>query len=69
MGKKYFAKKTLPMALAAIMAVSPAQAVLAASNDLDGHWAKAVMLEWQEKGLIKGYEDGTFKPNNNVTRA
>ena len=45
MGKKHFAKRTLPMALAAIMAVSPAQVVLAASNDLDGHWAKAVITE------------------------
>ena len=68
MGKKMFTKRTLPMALAAVLAISPMQ-VMAASNDLNGHWAEKVITEWQDKGLIKGYADGSFKPNNNVTRA
>lgn len=56
------------MALTAAMVLS-ATSVLAAANDLDGHWAKNVITEWQEKGLIKGYADGSFKPNNSITRA
>ena len=38
-------------------------------DDVTGHWAKA-SIEWaKEKGLIKGYPDGSFKPNNPLTRA
>lgn len=38
-------------------------------DDVSGHWAKA-SIEWaKEKGLIKGYPDGSFKPNQAVTRA
>ena len=69
MNRNYFAKRTLPMALATILAVSHAQVALAASNDLNGHWAKDVITEWQDAGLIKGYEDGSFKPDNSITRA
>lgn len=68
MGANFFKKKALPMTLTASMAFS-ATPVLAASNDLDGHWAENVITEWQDKGLIKGYADGTFKPNNSITRA
>ena len=38
-------------------------------DDVTGNWAKA-SIEWaKEKGLIKGYPDGSFKPNQAVTRA
>lgn len=38
-------------------------------DDVTGHWAKA-SIEWaMEKGLIKGYPDGSFKPNNPLARA
>ncbi|MDD3435839.1 MAG: S-layer homology domain-containing protein [Candidatus Gastranaerophilales bacterium] len=33
------------------------------------YWAAAQIKELSEKGVIVGYPDGTFKPNNNVTRA
>lgn len=40
-----------------------------AVDDVTGHWAKA-SIEWaKERGLIKGYPDGSFKPNQAVTRA
>lgn len=64
-----FSKKVLPMTLAAVMAVAPVQVMAAPSSDVAGHWAEAVITEWQGMGLIKGYEDGTFKPGNNITRA
>lgn len=38
-------------------------------SDVDGHWAEADILDLIEKGLMSGYEDGTFKPNKPVTRA
>ena len=38
-------------------------------DDVTGHWAKG-SIEWaMEKGLIKGYPDGSFKPNSPLTRA
>jgi hypothetical protein len=33
------------------------------------HWASAQIKELSESGVIIGYPDGTFKPDNNVTRA
>jgi len=68
MGKKQLSKRVLPMALAAAM-VFTSVPVMAAPNDLSGHWAEKVMTEWQEKGLIRGYEDGSVKPDNAVSRA
>lgn len=61
-------KRTLSMALAAALAFSPVQA-LAASSDIAGHWAEDVITQWENAGMISGYEDGTFRPNNSVTRA
>ena len=38
-------------------------------SDIKGHWAEAQITAWMAKGLIKGYEDGNFKPGNQITRA
>lgn len=44
-------------------------AFAAGFSDLQGHWAENQINQWANKGLTGGYEDGTFKPNNGVTRA
>lgn len=67
MGKN-FTNKLLPLALTAAMIV-PSVPAMAAPSDIAGHWAESVITQWQSKGLIQGYEDGTFKPNNTITRA
>lgn len=67
MGKN-FTKKLLPLALTAAMIV-PSVPAMAAPSDIAGHWAESVITQWQNKGLIQGYEDGTFKPGNTITRA
>lgn len=36
--------------------------------DIDGRWSKAAIEREIERGNIKGYEDGTFKPTNPITR-
>lgn len=38
-------------------------------TDISGHWAEADVLRAAELGLIGGYADGTFKPDNSLTRA
>jgi hypothetical protein len=38
-------------------------------SDIKGHWAESQLNSWKDKGLIKGYEDGTIKPNHSITRA
>ena len=38
-------------------------------TDIDGHWAKANINYAVEQGWINGYEDGTFKPDQTITRA
>ena len=38
-------------------------------NDIQGHWAEEYILKYMENGIVRGYEDGSFKPNNPITRA
>lgn len=43
--------------------------VLAQNSDIKGHWAENQLSGWVQSGLAKGYDDGQFKPDNNITRA
>jgi len=52
----------------AVIAVTPEKA-LPVLTDIAGHWAEAEIKILVEKGAIAGYPDGTFRPNNNITRA
>ena len=38
-------------------------------SDITGHWAQKNIELAAGNGWINGYEDGTFRPNNNITRA
>ncbi|WP_213595553.1 chitobiase/beta-hexosaminidase C-terminal domain-containing protein [Paenibacillus woosongensis] len=40
-----------------------------AFTDIAGHWAEDYIMRAVEKGFVSGYPDGTFEPNNPVTRA
>ncbi|MBE7049364.1 MAG: hypothetical protein E7394_01160 [Ruminococcaceae bacterium] len=37
--------------------------------DISGHWAETEIYEAAAHGWIKGYEDGTFRPDELITRA
>lgn len=38
-------------------------------SDIKDHWAEQQILDFINKGYINGYEDGTFRPDNQITRA
>lgn len=38
-------------------------------HDVEGHWAKEVIQQATLQGIVKGYADGTFKPDASITRA
>ena len=37
--------------------------------DIQSHWAKSYIEEMTDANMFKGYEDGTFKPENKLTTA
>lgn len=63
-------KRKLALFLAAMMAASslPMTAYAATFKDInDVPWAAGVISSVADKGLLSGYEDGTFRGKNNVT--
>jgi uncharacterized repeat protein (TIGR02543 family) len=38
-------------------------------NDIDGHWAREVILTSARLGLVGGYPDGSFRPDRSITRS
>lgn len=36
-------------------------------NDISDHWAKDYIIKVADNGLVTGYDDGTFRPENSVT--
>ncbi|SET91277.1 carbohydrate binding domain-containing protein [Paenibacillus sp. NFR01] len=66
-----------PLGSGPVSAAAPASAqqIVAASKlkaftDLKtDHWASQSVQRWSDLGIISGYGDGTFRPNNPVTKA
>ncbi len=38
-------------------------------TDISGHWAEKTIREYASRGILNGYEDGTFRPDNGVSVA
>ncbi len=67
-----FNKKILSGILSAVLLTSTVSVAAASfsdvANDPTVAWAVPYINEMSEKGYIKGYEDGTFKPNNTISK-
>ncbi len=62
-------KKILTLLLAMSLVLTVFAGISVSAADVDSHWAKDIILKWMEAGKIHGYEDGSFRPDNNMTRA
>ncbi len=66
-------KKLFACFLAVIIAVPlisvPTTVYGATFSDIRGHWAESYINKAVSAGFVKGYPDGTFRPDNSVTRA
>ena len=67
MNKKHYLARPAAAALSLTMLWSAVAA--APLSDIQGHWAEENITRWVEAGKLGGYEDGTFRPDNNITRA
>ena len=67
-------RRTTALMLAIVLTISsmvftPVMAASGVFTDTSGHWAETYIEKWSSKGVIVGFGDGTFKPENNVTKA
>lgn len=61
-------RRLLALLLALTLTLALAVPALGATyTDLEGHWAKSYMEDLASKGYLAGYEDGTMRPNGNIT--
>ncbi|MDF2678496.1 MAG: S-layer y protein, partial [Bacillota bacterium] len=74
--KKMSIKKLSAIILSLVMATgslglayADTQQTPATAKDYTGHWAESTIQKWVDEGKIKGYSDGSFKPDNKITRA
>ncbi len=67
-----FNKKILSGVLSAVLLASTVSVAAAGFSDVENvqavAWAKPYINEMTQKGYIRGYDDGTFKPNNTITK-
>jgi hypothetical protein len=66
---------SLMLVLCILCALLPLPSVVSSASsqdeliDIKAHWAESVIRKWVSYGLAKGYGDGRFGPNDNITRA
>ena len=67
--RKHIAKLVLLVFLLSMVLPTAAFADTDNVSDISGHWAQSTIANWLDQGLIGGYQDGTFKPDQAITRA
>src|SRR5665647_2128787 len=70
--EKLFANLKKRVALLTILCMMvtlvPSAVSAATVSDISGHWAQTTIQAWVDQGNIKGYPDGTFRPENPISR-
>ncbi len=61
-------KKKISLLLAGVLLAGNISA-FALPSDISEHWCADIIEKWVEAEKISGYPDGTFKPDNFITRA
>lgn len=62
-------QKVLAISMVFLMLFNVVGVAFAGASDITGHWANKQVKEYLDKGLIKGYADGSFKPDASINRA
>ncbi len=62
-------KKIISLIIILLMVLSTSALSFAQESDIANHWAKGELTYLNSKGVLEGYPDGTFKPNNNVLKS
>ena|GEM_PF-578160 len=65
--KRHFFTAIAALCLALLLCLSAVAST--DMSDTSGHWAEVYIKRWINDGLITGYPDGQFKPDNSITRA
>ncbi|MGI5921584.1 MAG: SwmB domain-containing protein [Syntrophomonadaceae bacterium] len=60
---------TIILILGLFMILTATAGSIAQPSDIHEHWAQKQITSWLQKGLASGYPDGSFKPDNSITRA
>lgn len=62
-------QRLVAISLVLFMLLTMHGTVFAEMQDVSGHWAEGDIKVWVEKAILTGYPDGSFKPENSMTRA
>ncbi|QSF45448.1 S-layer homology domain-containing protein [Paenibacillus tianjinensis] len=69
MGRKFRGIMTGLLGVSMLLGSMGAAGAQSGSTDYEGHWAQKTIETWLEKGDLKGFQDGSVKPNQSITRA
>ncbi len=65
-------KKLISYGIASVILASSVSSISLAKDFTDvpdSHWGYSIIKELTDNNIISGYEDGTFKPSNTITKA
>ena len=61
--------KKIVLVLGILVVLCTSFAFALSFSDVSGHWAEPYITELTDKGIINGYEDGTYKPEGEIKKA
>lgn len=62
-------RKGLSLFIALVLVLSSTTMAFGQASDYASSWAKDEIDYMREKGILKGYPDGTFRPNDNMAKS